>query len=617
MPGQNSLENSRICVRLEGEPPTVATDEQSLATSPVSGEMDDFYPDAGDADEFPLLDVYDEQPSGAGQARLDALATISAGERVYRDERDRVGLPKVSRDGTIYLHDADGRAPGLKAALAATDNKSLTIAFPFNSLRMFWQERFSRYSATRLEVYGDGDEMREIILHGENQPPEHVVHLVGTPEYERLRKSAKVNTSLYFALAEWVGPPWSPRIVFPDGLGLYRLRTTSRHSRRNLLGQLQTASRFTGGQLAGLPFELRLTYREVPDPTGAKRNVPIWSLLFKPPSQIALSTRTWGQLRDAALAEGRVLSTTPALNAPSQETWQTAQAEGDVMAEPSDADLAMMLRGDAPADQEHWRRVWFSVTDHTIFSQDVARHKFFERYTEGRVKGLADFLKDATNEDAQAMMEAAVEELNGASGVGAPTNVPSRPQRTQAENARRYTEIFGTEETLVADAAKLRQDAAELRAEVEANLPVEHEPTPMDDILDAPKDDADDFMPDPEQPPVPRDPNAAPEDADQREATKQWLTEVHRLIAEAHRGGKSGPADPTSQRIVANLLLEATQGDVGAASTLLRTLTRGTPSETGSAKHVTQAQAVVIQSLAVSRNWTACATAALQYGNAK
>ena len=153
---------------------------------------------------------------------------------------------------------------------------------------------------------------------------------------------------------------------------------------------------------------------------------------------------------------------------------------------------------------------------------------------------------------------------------------------------------------------------------MEANLPVEHEPTPMDDILDAPKDDADDFMPDPEPTTVPeRDPNAAPEDADQREATKQWLTEVHRLISEAHRGGKSGPADATSQRIVANLLLEATEGDVDGASKLLRTLTNSTPGATGSAKRITQAQAVVIQSLAVSRNWRACATAALQYGSGK
>jgi len=571
-------------------------DERGL----VPREDDDdesFYPAEEATEDFPLLDVYDEQPASVSQARPDALATISAGERVYRNEQDKVGLPRVSRDGTIFLHDNDNRAEGLREALARTGNKSLTIAFPFNERRWFWQERFARYSASRLEVYGDATELREIVLHGEGQPAEHVVYLAGTPEYDRLRRTCKVSCSIYFALAEWQGPPWSPRVIFPDGLGLYRLRTTSRHSRRNLDGAIQSASRFTGGQIAGLPFELRLTYREVPDQTGAKRNIPVWSLLFKPPVAIALSNRTWPTLRDAALAEGRLLQAQPALSAPQQEDYRVAEAEGDVLTEPSDADLAMMLAGDSPADAEHWRRVWFTVTDHTVFAQDVARHKFFERYTEGRTNSLAGFLKGASNADAEAMIRAATEELNLASGVGAPTNVERPDERLQAERARRYEEIFGEGSQAPVEAPGAPANAAKHTPPEQ----VEHEPTPLDDVLDkpqppAPESDDEDFMP--------------PEDADQRAAVKQYIDEVHRLIASDKSTNSREPATKVRQREVGNAIMLAVQGDVDEAKKLLGILTGGTRSSA----RLTVAQAAVILGLTQGDRWQMIVQNVIQYG---
>ena len=628
---------------------------------PPGAADDEFLPESEtslaqlDAADFPLLDVYDDQPSSVGQARPDALATISAGER--GPERDgRPGLPKVSRDGTIYLHDPDGRAPGLAAMLAATDNKRLTVAFPFNDLHQFWQERFARYSQTRLEVYGDATEMREIVLHGDN-PPEHVVHLAGTPEYTRLRKTCKVSTSVYFALAIWDGV--QPRIIFPDGLGLYRLRTTSRHSRRAMLGSLQTASTFTGGQLAGLPFELRLTYREVPDPSGTKRNIPVWSLLFRPPEQIALSTKTWGGLRDAAIAEGRVLASRPALAPPSAETWQLAQAEGDVVQEPSDADLAAMLAGDSPADATFWRNTWFGIVAHTILDQDPARAKFIERYTEGRTSSLAEYLKTATNADAEKMIRAAVDMLNKASAVGAPTNVPhvdhgTAKQRLTAEQSKRYEEIFGGDPQdfypdpapqpapiqgqSVVDAESTLAEQAEADSELDAPeetshgehrehvlepdpTPDVHEPTPMDDILDAfaaeiaetsdsdtPVTTVDDFMPPEETGPV-----EPPADADMREQTNQWLKEVQRLISEGHRSTRGKKATPEEQRATAKVLLETVQGDVQAASKLLGILTTGAPAATRSARTLTHAQATVVASLANRDEWLMCCDAALRF----
>ena len=48
--------------------------------------------------------------------RIDALATISAGRKM---ERNGKSYPQVSRDGTIHISDASGRAPGLAADLGA------------------------------------------------------------------------------------------------------------------------------------------------------------------------------------------------------------------------------------------------------------------------------------------------------------------------------------------------------------------------------------------------------------------------------------------------------------------------------------------------------------------
>ena len=56
----------------------MATVDDSAALAPA-GDEEDFYPDS--AAEFALLDVYDEAPASLGQARPDALATISAGDR--------------------------------------------------------------------------------------------------------------------------------------------------------------------------------------------------------------------------------------------------------------------------------------------------------------------------------------------------------------------------------------------------------------------------------------------------------------------------------------------------------------------------------------------------------
>jgi len=103
---------------------------------------------------FESLDVYaggikTETP------RVDALATISAGTKKKAVKNGKeIWYPVVSRDGTIHLHDPEGRAPKL-AEMLRKDPKLLTITFAFDNPQQFIMQRFVRYSASRLEVYGD------------------------------------------------------------------------------------------------------------------------------------------------------------------------------------------------------------------------------------------------------------------------------------------------------------------------------------------------------------------------------------------------------------------------------------------------------------------------------
>src|SRR5262249_41905458 len=68
-----------------------------------------------------------ERDDASGLQLVDALATIPAGERA-QTSNGKPGLPRLSRDGTIYLHDNDNRASGLRSALEASNYGKLLIA---------------------------------------------------------------------------------------------------------------------------------------------------------------------------------------------------------------------------------------------------------------------------------------------------------------------------------------------------------------------------------------------------------------------------------------------------------------------------------------------------------
>lgn len=356
------------------------------------------------------------------EARLEAIATISAGGRgVSREGRE---IPTRSADGAIVLHDRAGRAPGLAAALAATEGKRLTIAFPWDDRQLFIRGRFVRYSATRLEVYGDELALTVIRPDGSRE-----THVRGAEDYARLVQTCRAAYSIYFVLARWRGD--EPELYFPDGYGYYRLRTASRHSIRSLVGTLEATRRATGGRIAGIPFELSLDYREVTDATGARREIPVWVIVTRGPGELALPAAAYRRIILAGLRQGEQLLLTP----PSEEA--TAADFEEPLEEEIDEPTAARLQAGGRCDAAAYRRAYFAAATGTPLASDDGRAAWLGDYTGGRFTSLAAFLAEATDVEAARFIEAtkhraralqsapavdvAAEEGEDAAGVAAPT----------------------------------------------------------------------------------------------------------------------------------------------------------------------------------------------------
>lgn len=359
-----------------------------------------------------ILDV--RAPNGVVElpvGRFDALATISAGERGPA-QNNRPGYPQAVKDGRICLHDEAGRAPGLKQALEETGYKSLTVAFPGDDESLFLQQRFAAYTQTALLAYGDASGIYEII--GEKENAQHVFRAPGTPEFRAALDKCKVTVSVYFHLAEWDND-LSPRVVFPDGLGLYRLRFTSRNSLRNILASLDTIRRYTGGKVAGLPLELSISYREVSGPDGAKRKIAVWQCLLKPPRGQVLDSRTFREIANAGIAEAE------ALMLPAPEDMQDALRDGPV----TDLDEAVVenIAAGGTCSYDYWIKRFHATVKGTDLATDGGRRDFLAMYTNGETDSLADFLKTASEDDAAAMLQVAEAEMQSVVVTDAVGNV--------------------------------------------------------------------------------------------------------------------------------------------------------------------------------------------------
>lgn len=344
------------------------------------------------AEPFYLLDKYAEGGIAEATPRIDALATISAGQKSTKDGKF---FPTRSRDGKMFLHDADNRAPGLKAAMEATGYKSLTVAFPFNDLRSILQQRFTLYTASQLRAYGDENGITVTDDKGDR-----VTHLAGTSEYERIIPQCEVSSSVYFHLARW-NKNGQPEVYFPDGLGLYRLRFTSRNSSRAIVSNLQTTARFMGGVLAGIPFELRIVNREVSDSKSKRQTIPVWTVTFNPPAELSFTSRNFRAIAAEAIEQGKLLM----LPAPAAETFETELASGQEpdLDEITDEGIEVLVQGGL-CDKEHYTRLWFATVKDTPYASDEARAVFIrthcETYGLPETDSLATFLERSS--DAQA-----------------------------------------------------------------------------------------------------------------------------------------------------------------------------------------------------------------------
>lgn len=335
-------------------------------------------------DHFELLDIYAEDGVAPVESRIDALATISAGRKA-----EGKNYPERSKDGTIYVSGQGNRAPELTKILEESPKK-LTIALPFNDLKQCIQQRFTRYSSSTCEVYGDKRGLTEVVRGGER-----AFHAAGTPKFRELLRTCKVGTSVYFALARWVGDEGAAEMYWPDGLGLYRLRTGSRNSLANLAASLELPRQFSGGRVAGLPLDLEITYRDTVDGTGKRQTVPVWALTMNPPFE--LTTRTFAPALLAALEAADSLHLPP----PREETLNDAMLDAQFIdvdevapLEPTETEVRKMQHG---AHNATLTEPIFRVIKDTHLGNEGVRRAWLGRISGGKYDSIKALLDEASD----------------------------------------------------------------------------------------------------------------------------------------------------------------------------------------------------------------------------
>lgn len=361
---------------------------------------------------FRILDPYADNGVADSKNRPDWIAVISAG---FKDER---GIPHVSRDGTIHTDATEETAPNLLAALKAGKHKRLTIAFPYDDLDQFILQRFTKRTATALEVFGDDKIITEIKNpkyddRGNIVSADHIQHKAGSVRYRELVRQCKVEVHVLFTLAEWEGT--RAFVTMPDGLSWYALRFTSRNSLQSIVGKIQeirhnvTGTRERPGKIAGIPWELSIEYRDVAGPDGKRRNVPIWRVEFKPPEMIRLGSGNLRQILGGAIAEGEKLKLLPSAT---YDLEQAAAEGGYADIDDSERAVERMTNGAPPCDPAYWKKQWGMSVRGTELDDDNARARFVLRFsqdlhpneTERWTHSLAEFLETASEAEASGLL---------------------------------------------------------------------------------------------------------------------------------------------------------------------------------------------------------------------
>jgi hypothetical protein len=357
--------------------------------------------------------------------RVDTIATVSLG---YKSEK---GYPVASREKDerwLHAHDADD-APALLDALKAGNYRHLTISLASDSWGEIVQQHHAAYSASALQVYGDHEALTYITRQPTMDPrtneqakddkgallwePLHVtVKKADDPEmYARMLKICKVQTSIYFYLAEWTQTDdgWLPQVVMDGDVGLYRLRTTGTHTVENLASTVKQIRGITGGFIKGVPLTLSVSFPEVSGPDGKKRKVPVCTFRLQPPYRI--TGVNFRPMLEAAVTEGQAL----ALPAPSRERMEDEEHIEPLMPDVVTADeqeVALLARG-GRCPVGRYTRIFFSMTRGTELDGDDARARLVRTYSNGRTASLAELLHWSTDEEAQAFIAYVDEQLNG------------------------------------------------------------------------------------------------------------------------------------------------------------------------------------------------------------
>lgn len=434
----------------------------ALARTQPAGQI------AADAPANPWASVGLLKPHAHGlsdePARIDALATISAGFK--KQGGNGKSFPQVSRDGTIHISDQSGRAPGLAAELKRRGGKSLTIAVVSNNPSEVLQQRFAVYSTTRLLAYGNEQGVTVIHVRDVQGPDGKIVpeavrkhYPAGSDKYNEAVEKCKVQTSFYFVLARW-DDQGQPKLIFPDGLGFYRLRFTSLNSAENIRSQLAYIASLpiTQGRIAGIPLELSIDYRDVAGPDGSRRNVPVWTLVLRPPETIELDVAQTTRILESGMEQARGL----ALPMPRLETFEAAESEGPDIdldreviegeARTVPADEARNLRGGGKADPDWLIRQYFAGAGRTSLREDDGRERFLLAFTRGRTGSLSEFAATASRRESEDLLKALAErvsiEISARGEDDARSDSGSRARETAAtpRAGRSYQQLFGADD---------------------------------------------------------------------------------------------------------------------------------------------------------------------------
>jgi hypothetical protein len=405
-------------------------------------------------DDFRPLDKY-----AGGEADDDYgvpwIATISAG---YMQTTDKDGktlerpYPKASRPGDrewIHMTQEDKLlAPGLWSAVEAGNYRYLDVAVADNNPRAFLLQHFEKRSSTRLEMYGDARAITVIEAEKRTErghdvwvpKGRRVVEAARDPEeYRELVLQCNNSVSFLFTLARWETDPeqpgrWRPRQYWPasDGLGVYRLRFTSRNSLRSLIQSLRQVSRMTGGRFKGLPLRLFPHFRDAADPAGVSREIVYWNLRFMPPQDLELTPALWADLATDALQQGAMLDL-PKADFVMGET----EFDEDIRRLPAPSQHALTaLSSSPPCDARFYQQAWFARVKDSDLASESARAEFLWAFTADkpniqRTDSLTAFLERASEDEAAALIAAAGVHVG---------------RQTMHQRAKRYEEIFGSDD---------------------------------------------------------------------------------------------------------------------------------------------------------------------------